>query len=144
MQAIPFDVRQSTGLYDVNRLSNVRWYELPISSWSSEIRSITTDPPHTKPWVCCLPATLTLISLKLKDITQRSCQYPHFVTKPYRFTPDELLCTVFIEIGDYCFIDTQVLLFHESKVSQESLIFHAQEGTYFRHLVTHIQFCVVA
>ena len=87
--------------------------------------------PHTKSWVFCLPAMCTLINLKLKDITQRSCQYPHFVTKPYRFTPDELLCTVFVNIGDHCFIDTQVLPFHETKVSQESLIFHAEEGTYF-------------
>ena len=73
--------------------------------------------------VVCLPATRTLISLKLKDKTQRSCQYPHFVTKPDRFTPDELLCTVFVKKGDHGFIDTQVLLFHESKVPQESLIF---------------------
>ena len=143
MRVIPFNVRQSSRLYEVNRLSNVRWYELPISSWNSEIRSITTGPPYQ--FLGILSACHTH-----PDKPQTEGHNPEelsiptfFVTKPYRFTPDKLLCTAFVKIGDHCFIDTQVLLFHESKVSHESLIFHAEEGTYFRHLVTHTQSCVV-
>ena len=97
------------------------------SGRSPQIPPPPHPPPHPHPstnsWVFCLPATRTLISLKLKDITQRSCQYPHFVTKPYRFTPDELLCTAFVKTGDHCFVDTQVLLIHESKVYKQNLPF---------------------
>ena len=55
VQAICFAVRQSTSVRDVTRLSNVKWNEFPTSSCSSEIRSMTTDPPMPSPsyCVCC-------------------------------------------------------------------------------------------
>ena len=58
VQAICFAVRQSTSFRDVTRLPNVKWNEFPTSSYSSEIRFMTTDPPMPSPSYCvCCPYT---------------------------------------------------------------------------------------
>ena len=58
VQVICFAVRQSMSFRDVTRLTDVKWNEFPTSSYSSEMRFMTTDPPMPSlSYYVCRPYT---------------------------------------------------------------------------------------
>ena len=129
MQVIPYDVRQSTRLYEVNRLSNVRWYELPISPCSYEIRSITRDPPYQ---------VLGILSAchAHPDEPRTEGHNPEELSIPtFCNQTDELLCIVFIKIGDRCLSIHKFYYFMKAKYLTNLSFFMLRRGRTFRHLV---------